>query len=255
MFLPLTLKLKSSQSGKHPQPGPLSLVRRLARCGNCDTFFALKHRWELAATYIKRLATPHWQSTDCKVAIWNLGPQTDEDLTFNLIYWDHQLFWTQFWRMAFLIRIIFFSLWSTVAFTLPYNTFLKGSRFEFESSGSGPDEPVKGIVKVVQLDPRTMAQSAFFRRGQTLRKTFSHSSRLSFPAFLAHGRPGQAPGPKAAINPLHHLNANNPAEGKKNQGVQMWQRAIDKGGKMPLPINLKDTKQTCAAVPFTQVRG
>ncbi|XP_028261702.1 DAN domain family member 5 [Parambassis ranga] len=154
--------------------------------------------------------------------------------------------------MASLISIIFFSFWSTVAFTLPYNTFLKGSRVEFESSGSGPDEPVQGIVKVVQLDPRTMAQSAFFRRGQTLRRTLSHSSRSSFPAFLAHGRPGQASGPKAAINPLHHLNSNNPTEVKKKQGVQMWQRAIDKGGKMPLPINLKDTKQTCAAVPFTQ---
>lgn len=36
----------------------------------------IKRRWELAATYIKRLPPPYWQSTDSKVAIWNLGPQT-----------------------------------------------------------------------------------------------------------------------------------------------------------------------------------
>lgn len=52
-FLTLTLKLKSSQSGDHPRPGVLSLVWCLVWCGNCDTFFALKHRWELEAAYIK----------------------------------------------------------------------------------------------------------------------------------------------------------------------------------------------------------
>lgn len=72
-FLTLTLKLKSSQSGKHPGPGVLSLVWCPACCGNCDTFFALKNRWELATTYI-RVPPTHWQTTDSKVAIWNLGP-------------------------------------------------------------------------------------------------------------------------------------------------------------------------------------
>lgn len=165
-------------------------------------------------------------------------------------------------RMAFPISLVFLSSWTVVAFTFPHNTFdniVKGSRVEFESSGSGPDEPVRGIVKVVQLDPRAVAQSGFFRQGLTPRRAPSLSSRLSFPAFLTHGRPGPAVAPKTPVSPLHHLNPKSPTEMelKKRQGLQMWQRAISKGEKMAmsLPVNLKDTKQTCTAVPFTQVRG
>ncbi|XP_059189882.1 DAN domain family member 5 [Centropristis striata] len=161
--------------------------------------------------------------------------------------------------MSFPISLVFLSTWSAVAFTFPHNTFdsiIKGSRVEYESSGSGPDEPVRGIVKVVQLDPRSLAQSGFFRGGLTSRRAPSLSSRLSFPAFLSHGRPGPASAPKTPVSPLHHLNPKSPTEMglKKRQGLQMWQRAINKGEKksMSLPVNLKDTKQTCAAVPFTQ---
>uniref|UniRef100_A0A3P8UBQ7 DAN domain family, member 5 n=1 Tax=Amphiprion percula TaxID=161767 RepID=A0A3P8UBQ7_AMPPE len=152
--------------------------------------------------------------------------------------------------MSYLIGFIFLSSWTAVAVAFPFNTFAKGPRLEFESSGSGPDEPVRGIVKVVRMDPHALAQSGFLRRGLTPRR--AHSSRLPFPAFLSHGRPGQAL--KAPVSPLHNLRPKNPPEMelKKKQGLQMWQRAFGKGGKTTLPINLKDTKQTCTAVPFTQ---
>nr|XP_020452595.1 DAN domain family member 5-like [Monopterus albus] len=161
--------------------------------------------------------------------------------------------------MALLISLVFLSSWTTVAFTFPHKAFgsvLKGSRVEYESSGSGPDEPVRGIVKVVQLDPRALDQSTFFRRGMTPRRSPSLSSRSSFPAFLSQGRPGPALGPRAHVSPLQHLHPKSPSEPelKKRQGLQMWQRVIDKGDKMNtlLPVNLKDTKQTCTAVPFIQ---
>ncbi|XP_023256667.1 DAN domain family member 5-like [Seriola lalandi dorsalis] len=160
--------------------------------------------------------------------------------------------------MAFLVSLVFLSCWTTVALTFPHNTFvntLKGSRVEFESSGSGPDEPFRGIVKVVQLDPHTLAQSGFFKRGLTPRRAPSLSSRSSFPAFLSQGRPGLAPASKTSVSPLHHLHpkSSTEIELKKRQGLQMWQRAIDKREKtMSLPVSLKDTKQTCTAVSFTQ---
>ncbi|XP_003447982.1 DAN domain family member 5 [Oreochromis niloticus] len=156
--------------------------------------------------------------------------------------------------MALLIAFIFLSSWTAVAVTLPYSSYVKGSRVDFESSGSGPEEPVQGIVKVVQLDHHTLTQSGFFRRGLTPRRTPSHSTRLPFPAFLSRGRPGQAGANKAPVNPLHNLRPKNPTELelKKKQGLQMWQKIIDKGSKMSLPVNLKDMKQTCTAVPFTQ---
>ncbi|KAA8594956.1 DAN domain family member 5 [Etheostoma spectabile] len=159
--------------------------------------------------------------------------------------------------MAFIISLVILSGWTAVAFTFPHNTFdniIKGSRIELESSGSGPDEPVQGIVKVVQLDPRALAHSGFIRGGLTPRRVPSLSSRLSFPAFLSHGRPGLAPASRTPVSPLHDLHPKSPSvlELKKRQGLQMWQRAINKGEKMSLPVNLKDTKQTCTAVPFTQ---
>lgn len=159
--------------------------------------------------------------------------------------------------MALLIAFIFLSSWTAAALTLPYSSYVKGSRVDFESSGSGPEEPVRGIVKVVQLDHHTLTQSGFFRRGLTPRRAPSHSTRLPFPSFLSRGRPGQAVGNKAPVNPLHNLRPKNPTELelKKKQGLQMWQKVIDKGGKMSLPVNLKDMKQTCTAVPFTQVRA
>nr|XP_019939537.1 PREDICTED: cerberus-like [Paralichthys olivaceus] len=159
--------------------------------------------------------------------------------------------------MTSFISLVIFSSWMTLAFTFPHNTFeniLKRSRVDVESSGSGPDEPIQGIVRVVQLDHRALAQSGFFRKGMTARRAPSLSSRLPFPAFLSQGRPGPAPASKAPVSPLHHLQTKGPTEMelKKRQGLQMWQRAMDKGGKLSLPVNLKDTKQTCTAVPFTQ---
>lgn len=156
--------------------------------------------------------------------------------------------------MEFLINIIFFSTLTTVAVCLPYNSFVKGSKVEFESSGNGAGEPVQGIVKVVQLDPHTLAQSGLLRRGLTPRRSLSHSSRLPFPAFLSRSRLGSAH--KEPVSPLQILHPKKPSEMElnKKQGLQMWQRAINKGSKMTLPVNLKDTKQTCNAVPFTQVK-
>ncbi|XP_034059398.1 DAN domain family member 5 [Gymnodraco acuticeps] len=159
--------------------------------------------------------------------------------------------------MAFSISLVFLSSWTAVALTFPHNAFdniIKGSRVEFESSGSGPIEPVRGIVRVVQLDPRTLAQSGFLRPGLTSRRVPSLNSRLSFPAFLSHGRPGLAPASKTSMSPLHLLQpkGHTQMDLKKRQGLQMWQRAVHKGDKITLPVNLKDTKQTCTAVPFTQ---
>ncbi|XP_068178452.1 DAN domain family member 5 [Antennarius striatus] len=148
-------------------------------------------------------------------------------------------------------------IWTTVAFSFPHHAIdniVKGPRAFFESSGGGPDESVRGIVKVVQLDPRAAARSGFFRRRLSDRRALPPSSRLSFPAFLSHGRPGPALVPKAPVSPLHRLQLKSPpdVEVQKRQGLQMWQKAINKKEKMSLPINLMDSKQTCAAVPFTQ---
>lgn len=165
--------------------------------------------------------------------------------------------------MAFLNSVVFLSALSAVACPFPHNTIgnvQKWSRVDFESSGSESDEPIRGIVKVVQLDPHRLAQSAPFRRGLGPRRAPFPSSRMPFPAFLARGRPGPALAPKAAVSPLHHLRPERPAqrEMKKKQGLQMWQRAMDKGDRgkmtMSLAISLKDAaKQTCTAVPFSQV--
>ncbi|XP_034451948.1 DAN domain family member 5 [Hippoglossus hippoglossus] len=159
--------------------------------------------------------------------------------------------------MASLVTFVILSSWTTLAFTFPHNTFeniLKRSRVDFESSGSGPEEPIRGIVRVVQLDHRALAQSGFFRKGMSPRTAPSFRKSLPFPAFLSQGRPGPAPAAKAPVSPLHHLHPKGPTEMdlKKKQGLQMWQRAMDKGGKLSLPVNLKDMKQTCTAVPFTQ---
>ncbi|KAF3852243.1 hypothetical protein F7725_005598 [Dissostichus mawsoni] len=114
--------------------------------------------------------------------------------------------------MAFSISLVFLSSWTAVALTFPHNAFdniIKGSRVEFESSGSGPSEPVRGIVRVVQLDPRTLAQSGFLRAGLTSRRVPSLNSRLSFPAFLSHGRPGLAPASKTSMNECDTVTVHN----------------------------------------------
>uniref|UniRef100_A0A3Q3W9I1 CTCK domain-containing protein n=1 Tax=Mola mola TaxID=94237 RepID=A0A3Q3W9I1_MOLML len=160
--------------------------------------------------------------------------------------------------MSFIISLVLFSSWTALVFTLPHNAFdkiLKGPRGEFESSGSGPDEPIQGIVTVLELDP-ALTPTGFLRSGLAPRRSPSLGSRLSFPAFLFHRRPGPALAPRTLASPLHHLQPKSPTEIelKKRQGLQMWQRAINKGGMMAvsLPVNLKETRQTCTAVPFTQ---
>ncbi|XP_037327201.2 DAN domain family member 5 [Pungitius pungitius] len=156
--------------------------------------------------------------------------------------------------------VLFLASWTAVAFPLPRDSFdnaIAGSRGDLEASGGGPGEPVRGVVKVMRLDARAAApRSGFLRGGLPPRRAPSHGSRFSFPAFLAHGRPGPALAPKAPVSPLRLLHPKSPAEMelKRRQGLQMWQRAVGKGDKMSvsLPIDLRDTKLACTAVPFTQ---
>ncbi|XP_028985594.1 DAN domain family member 5 [Betta splendens] len=156
--------------------------------------------------------------------------------------------------MTFLIGLVFLLSWTAAAAALPHGTFeafSKRSKAALEASGSEPDEALRGVVKVVRLDPRALAQSGFFRRGLSPRGAPSLGARASFPAFLSQGRPGPAPG-----GPLRHLSpkSSTKVELKKKQGLQMWQRAVDKGDKVgvSLPLSLKDATQTCSAVAFTQ---
>lgn len=156
--------------------------------------------------------------------------------------------------MAIIIRFLFFLTLTSTALLFPYNSLRK---VEFESSGSGPNEPVQGVIKVVRLDPGSMSPSEFFRRGLPHRRALSPRSRLPFPDFLSRGRPGLAPAPRAPVSPLHNLSPQSTSEMelkmKKKQGLHMWQKVLDKGDKTTLPVNLKDPKQSCAAVSFVQV--
>ncbi|KAM9792706.1 DAN domain family member 5 [Neosynchiropus ocellatus] len=99
-----------------------------------------------------------------------------------------------------------------------------------------------------------MTPQDFQTRGDPAVRLPQNRIRSAFPAFLSQGRPG--PAFRGLSHPLHHLQPKISAEPelKRKQGLQMWQRAIDKGDKISsaLPIRLKDMKQTCNAVPFTQ---
>lgn len=159
--------------------------------------------------------------------------------------------------MLFPLTFVFVSSMTALASTLPHSTFdfLKGPKADLESSGSGPSEPVQGVVRVFPLDPRSLAHSGFLRRGASARRGPSLSPRMPFPAFLSQGRPGPAVASKALVRPLHHLQPKSEMELKKKQGVQMWQKALSKGEVMPvsLPASLKDSRQSCSGLPFTQV--
>ncbi|KAM9489721.1 uncharacterized protein ACWYII_002710 isoform 1-T1 [Salvelinus alpinus] len=144
-----------------------------------------------------------------------------------------------------------------------------GASRDFESSGNGPvdeQEPIRGTVKVVKLNPNNLGLSGLFRRGGISLRG-APGPRMPFPAFLSSGRPGPPALPaKAAAVPLHplsHLHHDSQGNGgvgmKKRQGFEMWQRAMDKSDhsktmSMSLPLSLKDSanRQSCAAVPFTQ---
>ncbi|XP_069052013.1 DAN domain family member 5 [Lepisosteus oculatus] len=124
---------------------------------------------------------------------------------------------------------------------------------EPESSGNGPglEGAVRGTVRVVKVSPQFLRQSEFFRRG-------SHA-RGALPPFLALGRPGPAvpPGPGALPGPRPRADVSAEADNRKKQGLLMWRAAIEKGDSaketLALPVNLKEpSKQSCAAVPFTQ---
>nr|XP_015204458.1 PREDICTED: uncharacterized protein LOC102691401 [Lepisosteus oculatus] len=127
---------------------------------------------------------------------------------------------------------------------------------EQESSGNGPglEGAVRGTVRVVKVSPQFLRQSEFFRRG-------SHA-RGALPPFLALGRPGPAvpPGPGALPGPRPRADVSAEADNRKKQGLLMWRAAIEKGDSaketLALPVNLKEpSKQSCAAVPFTQAAG
>ncbi|KAL0203026.1 hypothetical protein M9458_001044, partial [Cirrhinus mrigala] len=117
---------------------------------------------------------------------------------------------------------------------------------DFESSGNGPDEPIRGSVRVVKLSPH------FLRRAAGSHVPPKNSpSRGAFPAFLAlgHNKP-------AALLPQVSASSTG-ADARRKQGLEMWQKVMHKSERskeaVALRINPKDmTKQSCAAVPFTQ---
>ncbi|KAF7213129.1 DAN domain family member 5 [Nothobranchius furzeri] len=156
--------------------------------------------------------------------------------------------------MAFFGSLIFLLSCISVTATLSFRSLVKKSGDVLESSGAGPDGPLQGVVKVLQLDPHALAQSGFLRRGLANRRALTRVSRLPFPSFLSQGRPGQPPAPRGPASPPLSLRPRGRVETelKKMQGRQMWQGVLNKGDKTSLPVNLKDAKQTCTAVPFTQ---
>ncbi|XP_033831914.1 DAN domain family member 5 [Periophthalmus magnuspinnatus] len=160
--------------------------------------------------------------------------------------------------MPSLFTLAFLSL-TTVVTPIPQHLLdglRKGHGPDLEASGGGSDDPVQGVVRVVQLDRRALIQSGFFRRGLSSRRTPSLSSRPAPPAFLSQGRPGSVGALKTATYPTDNLHPKvvSAAETRRRLGLQMWQRVTEKGEKVrvTLPAALKDSKQTCTAVPFTQ---
>lgn len=137
--------------------------------------------------------------------------------------------------MAFFIGIVFLSF---AAFVMPIPQHLldslqRGYRQELEASGGGPGEPIQGVVKVVQLDHRALAQSGLLRRGLASRRVPGLSSRPALPAFLSLGRPGPALAPKLPMQPLNHLHpkVSSSTDIRRRQGLQMWQGVIEKGDR------------------------
>ncbi|XP_042618589.1 DAN domain family member 5 [Cyprinus carpio] len=147
--------------------------------------------------------------------------------------------------MAF--QISFFILLSVVALV---GAFFPRSAFQrdfhrrvakdFESSGNGPDEPLRGSVRVVKLSPH------FLRRSAGSHVSSKNSpSRGAFPAFLALGRPGPsvlAHDKPAALLPQVSASSTS-ADARRKQGLEMWQKVMHKSER---------SKDSCAAVPFTQ---
>lgn len=157
--------------------------------------------------------------------------------------------------------MIFFILLSVCALVCAFprtalRNFHRHPEKDFESSGNGPDEPIRGSVRVVKLSPHFLRRAAgAFGNHAPSRSTPGHSA---FPAFLARGLSGPSvlTHNKPAVA-LPHLGASNTGDAKK-QGLEMWQRVTQKSDRsreaVALRVNHKDmSKQSCAAVPFTQV--
>ncbi|XP_056591886.1 DAN domain family member 5 [Triplophysa dalaica] len=157
-------------------------------------------------------------------------------------------------------QIIFFILLSVSTLVCAFprtasRNFHRHPRKDFESSGSGPDEPIRGSVRVVKMSPHFLRRAAgAFGNHAPSRST---QGRSAFPAFLARGLQGPSVlthDKPAALLP--NMGASNTGDAKK-QGLEMWQKVTRKidGGReaVALRINHKDmSKQSCAAVPFTQ---
>ncbi|XP_016429809.1 DAN domain family member 5-like [Sinocyclocheilus rhinocerous] len=125
---------------------------------------------------------------------------------------------------------------------------------DLEFSGNGPDEPIRGSVRVVKLSPH------FLRRAAGSHVQSKNSPRRgAFPAFLALGRPGPsvlAHNKPAALLPQVSASSTS-VDARRKQGLEMWQKVMHKSERskedVALRINPKDMiKQSCAAVPFTQ---
>ncbi|XP_067298714.1 DAN domain family member 5 [Pseudorasbora parva] len=127
---------------------------------------------------------------------------------------------------------------------------------DFESSANGPDEPIRGSVRVVKLSPHFLRRAA---AGSHVPSKNS-PSRGAFPAFLALGRPGQsglAHNKPAALLPPPVSASSTGADARRKLGIEMWQKVTHKGERskeaVALRVNPKDmTKQSCGTVPFTQ---
>lgn len=123
---------------------------------------------------------------------------------------------------------------------------------DLEFSGTGGDEPVRGSVRVVKVSPHFLRHTSGLLGKPALK-------RGPFPAFLALGRPGLSAHARAPAASLPHLSASyTSADARKRQGLEMWQRVMQKSEQskevLSLPFHSKDAgTQSCAALPFTQV--
>ncbi|XP_030634781.1 DAN domain family member 5 [Chanos chanos] len=161
--------------------------------------------------------------------------------------------------MNFHINLVFLVVLNTGVFGFPQNAidnFSKHGAKDFEASGTGPDEPIRGSVKVVKISPHFLRHGGIFGRGLPIKET--RQGRGAFPAFLALGRAGPSLLERKPVHSLPLLReSQHGADTKRKHGLEMWQRVLHKSNQgkeaESLPINLKDaSKESCSAIPFTQ---
>ncbi|TSK18009.1 Cerberus [Bagarius yarrelli] len=122
---------------------------------------------------------------------------------------------------------------------------------DFEFSGNEENEPFQGSVRVVKVGPHFLRHSLGLMGKPALK-------RAPLPAFLALGRPGPSVHARAPAATLQHVSATyTGADIRKRQGLEMWQRVMQKSEPskeiLSLPFNPKDAAtQSCTALPFTQ---